>query len=116
MGTMSRVVASCLLLFTMSEPAFAKGIATYTRGGQPYIQAQSAAVVDLASGEELVMKNADEVRPIASISKLMAMLVVLGRQLDMDGVTKVTDSDRVIATGGARSRLPVGLSFTNRDL
>src|SRR5579885_2691998 len=103
-----RPVVALLLLGAVAQ---AKGIATYTRGGQPNIQAQSAAVVDLASGEELVMKNADEVRPIASISKLMAMLVVLGRQLDMDGVTKMTESDKLIATGGARSRLPVGLSF-----
>ena len=28
----------------------------------------------------------------------------------------MTDSDRQIAYGGARSRLPVGMSFTNRDL
>jgi D-alanyl-D-alanine endopeptidase (penicillin-binding protein 7) len=93
-----------------------KGVAVYTRGGLPNIQAQSAAVVDLASGEELVMKNADEVRPIASISKLMAALVVLDRKLDFDAITQVTDSDRQIATGGARSRLNVGQSFTNRDL
>src|SRR6478752_4325790 len=116
MGTMSRVAASSLLLFTMAQPAFAKGIATYTRQGQPNIQAQSAAVVDLASGEELVMKNADEVRPIASISKLMAALVVLDAKLDFEGVTQMTESDKQIATGGARSRLMVGQSFTNRDL
>jgi D-alanyl-D-alanine endopeptidase (penicillin-binding protein 7) len=113
---MLRFCASGLVLFTLSQPVFGKGIATYTRQGQPNIQAQSAAVVDLASGEELVMKNADEVRPIASISKLMAMLVVLDRNLEMDGETKMIDNDRVIATGGARSRLPVGLTFTNRDL
>src|SRR4051794_10166837 len=93
-----------------------KGIATYARGGLPNIQAQSAAVVDLASGEELVMKNADEVRPIASISKLMAAMVVLDAKLDFEGVTQITDGDRQIATGGARSRLMVGQSFTNRDL
>lgn len=113
---MARLFASGLLLFTMVQPVLAKGIATYTRSGQPNIQAQSAAVVDLASGEELILKNADEVRPIASISKLMAMLVVLGKQLDLDGETKMIESDRQIANGGARSRLPVGLTFTNRDL
>jgi serine-type D-Ala-D-Ala endopeptidase (penicillin-binding protein 7) len=95
-----------------------RGVATYTRGGLPNIQAQAAAVVDLASNEELVMKNPDEQRPIASISKLMAMLVVLDpeRKIDMDAATTMTDSDRMIANGGARSRLPVGLAFTNRDL
>ena len=109
---MARVVF--FLLF--SSVASAKGIATYTHGGAPNIQAQAAAVVDLGSNEELVMKNADVVRPIASISKLMAALVVLDKKLDMEAETKITDGDRLIANGGARSRLPVGLTFTNRDL
>jgi D-alanyl-D-alanine endopeptidase (penicillin-binding protein 7) len=114
---MGRWFASALIVFGLANAAQArKGIATYTRGGLPNIQAQSATVVDLASGEELIAKNADEVRPIASISKLMAMLAVLDRKLDLDGVTKMIDSDRQIANGGARSRLPIGLSFTNRDL
>ena len=119
---MKRLLSSSLIVLALTSPSLARkgghsrGVPPYTRGGLPNIQAQSAAVVDLSSGEELVMKNADEVRPIASISKLMASLVVLDRKLDMDAVTQITDSDRQIATGGARSRLPVGLSFTNRDL
>jgi D-alanyl-D-alanine endopeptidase (penicillin-binding protein 7) len=91
-------------------------VATYNHQGFPNIQAHSATVVDLSSGEELYSKNPDEVRPIASISKLMAVLVVLDRKLDLDGVTTMIEGDRRIASGGARSRLPVGLSFTNRDL
>jgi D-alanyl-D-alanine endopeptidase (penicillin-binding protein 7) len=115
------VVVTALTVFAagLADRAEAKrgrGIATYTKGGLPNIQAQSAAVVDLNSGEELIAKNADEERPIASISKLMATLVVLDRKLDLDGETVMTDSDRQIASGGARSRLPVGLAFTNRDL
>jgi D-alanyl-D-alanine endopeptidase (penicillin-binding protein 7) len=107
---------SAVFFLLLPTVAHAKGIATYTRGGQPNIQAQAAAVIDLGSNEELVMKNADAVRPIASISKLMAALVVLDKKLDMDAETKMTESDKQIATGGARSRLPIGLTFTNRDL
>jgi D-alanyl-D-alanine endopeptidase (penicillin-binding protein 7) len=114
---MFRFASSLVLLTAFALPASArKGISTYTRQGLPNIQAQAAAVVDLSSNEELVMKNPDEIRPIASISKLMAVLVVLDHKLDMDGVTTMTESDRQIANGGARSRLPTGLSFTNRDL
>ncbi len=91
-------------------------VSTYTHGGLPNVQAQSAAVVDLDGNEELFAKNADAVRPIASISKLMALLVISERNLNLDGVTTITESDRKIATGGARSRLNVGQSFTNRDL
>jgi D-alanyl-D-alanine endopeptidase (penicillin-binding protein 7) len=93
-----------------------RAIATFTKGGLPNVQAQAAVVVDLEGNEELFTKNADEVRPIASISKLMAVLVVLEKNLDMEAATTMIESDKIIATGGARSRLPVGLSFTNRDL
>jgi D-alanyl-D-alanine endopeptidase (penicillin-binding protein 7) len=119
-GTMKRFLAS-LILITMPTAAFAKGsrpIATYTHGGMPNVQAQAAVAIDLTTGETLYTKNPDAVRPIASISKLMAMLVVLDpvRHLELDAPTTMIDSDRQIAFGGARSRLPVGMSFTNRDL
>ena len=118
-------LVACLLalsLMMMSTAAFArrhqarKGIPTYTRTGDPNIQAQAAVVIDLTEGHELFMKNPDAVRPIASISKLMAMLAVLDRNLDLDAPTTMIESDRKIATGGARSRLPIGMTFTNRDL
>ncbi len=100
--------------------SYERPVAVYTRAGQPNIQAESATIVDLADGAELFVKNPDEVRPIASISKLMAMLVVLdtttGRKLDLDASTTMIESDRQIASGGARSRLAVGQTFSNRDL
>jgi D-alanyl-D-alanine endopeptidase (penicillin-binding protein 7) len=46
----------------------------------------------------------------------MATLVVLDRHLELDAATTITPEDKQIAFGGARSRLPVGLTFTNRDL
>lgn len=91
-------------------------VAVYTKSGTPNIQAQAAVVVDLTTGEILHAKNPDEVRPIASISKLMASLVVLDHGLDLDATTTITDGDVAIARHGARSRLPRGMAFTNRDL
>lgn len=116
-GTMERLLAS-LIAITLASPAVAKSVRVppLTRAGMPNVQAQAAVAIDLATGEELYAKNPDAVRPIASISKLMATLVVLDRHLDLDAPTKMIDSDRQIAMGGARSRLPVGLAFTNRDL
>ncbi len=96
--------------------ARSKPVPVYTHGGLPNVQAQAAVVVDLDSGAELFQKNPDEERPIASISKLMAMMVVLDHKLDLDGVTEIQAADRDVARGGARSRLPVGMKFTNRDL
>jgi D-alanyl-D-alanine endopeptidase (penicillin-binding protein 7) len=110
-----------LMLAALAPAAHAKrtrAVPVYTRDGAPNIQAQAAVVIDLTEGQELYLKNPDAVRPIASISKLMAMLVVLdsARHLELDGATTMSDSDRQIANGGARSRLPTGMSFTNRDL
>ena len=93
-----------------------RAVPVYTRGGMPNIQAHSAVVVDLATGQLLFEKNPDEVRSIASLSKLMAMMVVLERNLNLDGVTEIVKADRDLARRGARSRLPVGMKFTNRDL
>lgn len=91
-------------------------VSTYTRDGRPNIQAESAVIVDLGAGEELYAKHADDVRPIASISKLMAMIVVLERKPDLDGTTEMTPGDRDHSRRGAPSRLPTGMTFTNRDL
>jgi serine-type D-Ala-D-Ala endopeptidase (penicillin-binding protein 7) len=90
-----------------------------TKDGLPNIQAESALIVDLDSGQELYAKNADQVRAIASVGKLFLALAVRsssGKMLPLDGVTAITDEDRKFASGGARSRLPVGKSFTNHDL
>jgi D-alanyl-D-alanine endopeptidase (penicillin-binding protein 7) len=118
-----RLLAPAMMLITLAAgaaPAFAKpggrAIATYTRGGMPNVQAQAAVAIDLSTGEELYVKNPDAVRPIASISKLMATLVVLDRHVELDAPTVITAEDKQIAFGGARSRLPVGMAFTNRDL
>jgi D-alanyl-D-alanine endopeptidase (penicillin-binding protein 7) len=118
---MKRLFSASILVFLVSSNASAKGgrtraVPVYTRAGLPNVQAQAAVVIDLTAGEELFMKNPDEVRPIASISKLMAMLVVLDHKLDLDGVTQMTVGDREVASRGARSRLVTGQSYTNRDL
>lgn len=93
-----------------------RSVPTYTRGGLPNIQARAAVVVDLSNDSVVYEKNPDEQRPIASISKLMAMMVVLDRKPDLDQTTTITEDDRRRALRGARSRLPVGVSFSNRDL
>lgn len=94
-----------------------RDVPTYTRSGLPNIQAQAAVVVDMKqAGLPLYQKNPEAVRPIASISKLMAAMVVLDRKLDLDAQTTITEDDRRLALRGARSRLPVGITLTNRDL
>jgi serine-type D-Ala-D-Ala endopeptidase (penicillin-binding protein 7) len=87
-----------------------------TRDGKPNVLARSAIVIDLKSGEELYVRNADEVRAIASLSKLMAVMAVLDANIPLETTTAITEEDRKVARGGAKSRLLAGMTFTNRDL
>ncbi len=97
--------------------ARSRPIPVYTRSGQPNIQAHAALIIDSsAGGTPLYQKNPDEVRPIASISKLMAMLVVLERNLDLRGHTTITETDARLTVRGAKSRLRVGMTLTNLEL
>lgn len=98
------------------RPHATPAIAALTRSGLPNIQAASAIIVDLDTGKELYSKNADEIRPIASVGKLFLALTVRAKGLDLAGSTAIADEDQRLARGGARSRLPVGKHFNNHDL
>jgi D-alanyl-D-alanine endopeptidase (penicillin-binding protein 7) len=97
--------------------ARSRPVPVYTRSGQPNIQAHAALIVDVsAGGVPLYQKNPEEVRPIASISKLMAMLVVLERNVDLKGHTTITAEDAKRTLRGAKSRLLVGMTLSNEEL
>jgi serine-type D-Ala-D-Ala endopeptidase (penicillin-binding protein 7) len=87
-----------------------------TRDGRPNVQAKAAIMIDLESGNPLFEKNADEQRPIASISKTFAAMVVMDRKLELDKVTTVIEEDQKFARGGAKSRLLMGRAYTNLDI
>lgn len=73
-------------------------------------------VIDPASGDELYAKHADDVRAIASTTKIFVALAVREHGLELDAWTEVTKADAYAARGGSRTRLEVGDRFTNRDL
>jgi D-alanyl-D-alanine endopeptidase (penicillin-binding protein 7) len=82
----------------------------------PNVQALGSLVVDLDSGQELFNRKADQPRAIASISKLAAALAIMDRGLELDGLTTMKKIDVEVAKGGAPSRLPEGMTLSNRDL
>jgi len=82
----------------------------------PEVRSQSAFVVDAASGKELLSQDADEIRPIASMTKIFVAMAVRRRGLPLDGWTTITKADARAAAGGARTRLDVGQTFQNVDL
>ena len=75
--------------------------------------AQSVFVADTASGAALFAKNADDVRPIGSITKLMTALVFLDTDPDLTSWVKIIDEDYV---GGGRVNLNFGDGITLRNV
>lgn len=78
--------------------------------------AKALLAQDVDSGEVLYEKNAEEPRAIASITKLLAALMLYEQGLDLDGHTTMLRSDFEFTSGGARSRLMTNREYLNRDL
>jgi len=83
--------------------------------GDLTLQSNIALVVDQTTGQPVFAKNIDEVRPIASITKLMTAQVVLDAQLPMQQLVKITDAD-IDTEKNSRSRLRVGAELTRTQL
>jgi D-alanyl-D-alanine endopeptidase (penicillin-binding protein 7) len=79
--------------------------------GKPVLKAHVAYVVDQDTGEVLLGKNDAQVRPIASLTKLMTGVVIADAQLPMDERIVITDDD-VDRLKGSSSRLRVGTELT----
>ena len=82
----------------------------------PGLHSRSAVVIDPTSGDELLAKHADDVRAIASTTKIFVALAVREHGIDLDGWTEINRGDAYAARGGSRTRLGVGDRYTNRDL
>jgi D-alanyl-D-alanine endopeptidase (penicillin-binding protein 7) len=73
----------------------------------PKLRAGSAIIADLDRGEILWAKNADEARPIASVTKVIAALTLASTRPDLDRETCV-DHTMWPHRPGARSRFETG--------
>ena len=82
----------------------------------PDVKSAAAIAIDAETGAELYGKDADEVRPIASTTKIFVAMAVRKKGLDLDGWTSITKIDAKEAKGGARTRLDLGQTFRNKDL
>lgn len=83
------------------------------------LNARSAVVVDISSGEIVASKNEDDVRPIASITKLMTAMVTIDAGLPMDEQITITNDDvkHTMLRGRPYSTsLPVGTILTRKEL
>ena len=75
----------------------------------------NALVFDPSTGRELYRKGADEITPIASVTKLMTAMVVLDANQSLDEVLDV-DIDDFDYLKGTRSRLSMGVALPRRDM
>ena len=71
------------------------------------VQSASALVIEQGGGDALYQKNASQVVPIASITKLMTAMVVLDSAPSLHSLITISDDD-VDTLRGSRSRLHVG--------
>ena len=119
-------VAVVLLVFTAGggylEPLSSSGESVVTTGYRfdfdhvkkgPWLNSKAALLVNYENGEVLFARNADKVRSIASISKLVTAMVVLDQVIDLNRIETITKED---ARRSSRSRLRVGSKLTLHDL
>ena len=93
--------------------ALAAALASAASAAPPRVDARAYEVVNAATGEVLASRNARARLPMASITKLMTVLVALDRAELNDVVT--VDRDAVGVTGSG-VRLRAGERITVRDL
>lgn len=103
-----RVLAVVAGLGMLAGPTFAEDL--------PEIRSKAMVVLDAETGAELQGKAADEVRPIASTTKIFVAMVVRRRGIALDGWTAINRVDVEEARGGSRTRLDYKETFRNRDL
>lgn len=77
------------------------------------VTADSILVVDFDSRRVMYEKDADTVRPTASVAKLMTAMVAIDSGLPLDRKVDLSATDEV---GGARLAAPAGTAFTVDDL
>ncbi|MES2018943.1 MAG: serine hydrolase [Pseudomonadota bacterium] len=76
---------------------------------------QSVLVIEDGTGKVLLEKNADQVVPIASLTKLMTAMVVLDAGQDMHEMIAIEQGD-VDIIKHSTSRVPVGAHITRADV
>lgn len=79
----------------------------------PYLNLKAAVLIDTENRTIVYGKNADQQRPIASLSKLVAAMVIIDKGIDLNSTATISKSD---ARRSSRSRLPVGAKLTLNDL
>ncbi len=92
-----------------------QSIKVHRASASPKLFSNIALILDEKTLQPLYSKNADDIAPIASITKLMTAMVVLDakQSLDEDVSVDVADLDTL---KGTHSRLRIGMTFNRSEL
>jgi D-alanyl-D-alanine endopeptidase (penicillin-binding protein 7) len=83
---------------------------------RPKVKSAATVVIDAETGIEIWSKDADEVRSIASMTKIFVAMAVRRKGLPLKGWSTITADDVAASEGGSKTRLPEGQTFKNVDL
>jgi len=114
---LSTLTLACLALLSISvaQAAHRSHHTLRTRSDEPDLRSSSVLVLDSNRSSVIYSRKADVSSPIASITKLMTVLVVADAGLPLDETIQLTTEDRIVGKGAA-SRLTLGTTLTRGDL
>ena len=111
MTNLARLIVFALVL---AVPAIA-GAAETPDPGKLRLASANALVYEPGTGRELYQKGADDVTPIASVTKLMTAMVVIDANLPLDEPLSVDMGDLDMLKGSS-SRLSMGVELPRREM
>ncbi|TMW74781.1 D-alanyl-D-alanine endopeptidase [Thauera sp. UPWRP] len=88
---------------------------TLDGSGMPVLASNAFYVINQRTGEVLLERNATEVLPIASITKLMTAMVVLDAGLSLSEPIEINDAD-IDQLKGTGSRLALGTTLSREEM
>ncbi len=95
--------------------AFAQPVVGALDASKLRLSSANALILDAEAGQPIYAKAADEVTPIASLTKLMTAMVTLDANLPMDEVLDVTMQDFDFLKGSS-SRLRLGTLLSRQEM
>src|SRR6202166_2089051 len=95
----------CLACFASAAQAHHRSHTVRVRTDEPDLRSSSALVLDATHSSVLYSRKADVSAPIASITKLMTVLVVADAGLPLDEPIQLTTEDRIVGKGASSRRV-----------
>lgn len=111
-GQTLRIPSASSAVTPYRQPESTRALAT---GDNLRLESNSVILVDALSGKTLYKKNADTVKSIASITKLMTAMVVLDANLPLTEELVIDQGD-IDRLKGTSSRLPMGTKLNRVEM